>query len=161
MKKVVIHIVSLCCLLMCFSCEDHDDFFAYSSEKTQKKIIPGDWEIKKMDVFIIDDVQNWKSLDEFHYENVGTMSFDKDFTMNLSYNNGKVDTDYITLYSQNDVEWSYTGGSIDISTMSGDVIYLDKKEMRITFPYVRNIFLTDRKVIKKAVEIHYTLKKKK
>lgn len=141
-------------------CAKTENFFAYNSDKINKKIIPGTWDIVQMEIWIFDDVQTNSVLDYMSYENIGNFEFKEDGVCHLNLNNGSLDANYLTLYSTTAWEWAYISGSFQLTEyFNGNVTYLDKKNMTIHMPWTLSPYLTERIIINKSVEFRFKLKK--
>ncbi len=141
-------------------CRDNDDFFTMGTERTIKKQIAGTWNIERMEVWFVDDMQSNSIVDTANFQNVGTMAFREDMTMDLSFTPEVFDAKYVYLYSLANIEWDYIAGTLTIGDpWYGNVMYLDKKEMKVLMPWTLNSFLTDHGYINLSVEFRFTLKK--
>jgi hypothetical protein len=155
----------LICFLILFigsftGCVKSENFFAYSDDKINKKIIPGTWDIEQLDAWIVDEDYTDSVLHYVSFSDPGNFEFMDGGECHFNLNGGSLDLTYLTLYSTDAWQWEYLAGSISLEEhFNGNVMYLDKKEMTLHFPWSLNLFSTDRIIIGKSVEFRFKLKK--
>lgn len=142
-------------------CAKSENFFAYGDKKINKKIIPGTWDITQLEIWIIDDASTNSVLESFVFNNPGNFEFKDGGECHFNLDGGSLDATYLTLYSTDSWKWEYLAGSFALQEhFNGNVMYLDKKEMTIHFPWSLNLFTTDKVVFGKGVEFRFKLNKR-
>lgn len=159
-KIFLFYIAGILSMGIISGCAKSENFFAYGSDKMNKKIIPGTWDIVALEIWIIDEAQTNSVLDSYVFNNAGTFEFMEGGECHFNLNGGSLDATYLTLYSSDTWEWEYLSGSFSFGEhFSGNVIYLDKKEMVIHMPWSLNLYSTSRVIVGKSVEFRFKLKK--
>ena len=141
-------------------CAKTENFTALSSKKISKKIIPGTWNIEQLDLWIIDEEYTQTVIDHFTFANPGNFEFFEGGGCKFNLNGGSLDATYLTLHSTNSWKWEYLAGSFSLDDhFNGNVLYLDKTDMTLHFPWSLNLFTTDKIIYGKSVEFRFKLKK--
>jgi hypothetical protein len=143
-------------------CVKSENFFTYGNKKVTKKIIPGTWDMEQVEIWIVDNDISHSVLASMSFNNVGNFEFKDGGECHFNLNGGSLDASYLTLYSAVDWKWEYLDGSFGLNeNFNGNVMYLDKKEIMLYFPWSLNLYLTDKIVAGKSVEFRFKLKKQK
>ncbi|HLP13237.1 MAG TPA: hypothetical protein VK177_14975 [Flavobacteriales bacterium] len=141
-------------------CVKSENFFAYGAKKINEKIIPGTWDIEQLEIWIIDDYQSQSALANMVFSDVGNFEFKAGGACHFNLNGGELDATYLTLYSSDEWKWEYLSGSFSLGEhFNGNVMYLDKKEMMLHFPWTLNLWTTDKVIMGKSVEFRFKLNK--